>query len=163
MSTDKVLGTIGALNTLVENFPMSILDLHKGKTYTSIFDFLMDVLVACGVPLNEAVEWLLEKIFSVELNLEGGLDNLQDIIARTNFKTEDSEFLNALEYSIKGVLMTLLSSTFGCSSIPVLPSKYMDYPNPDIFEKNENSNRLVLWKNSVYPITLDIPVRIIAL
>ena len=42
MSTDKVLGTIGALNTLVENFPMSILDLHKGKTYTSIFDFLMD-------------------------------------------------------------------------------------------------------------------------
>lgn len=161
MSTDKVLGTIGALNTLVENFPMSILDLHKGKTYTSIFDFLMDVLVACGVPLNEAVEWLLEKIFSVELNLEGGLDNLQDIIARTNFKTEDSEFLNALEYSIKGVLMTLLSSTFGCSSIPVLPSKYMDYPNPDIFEKNENSNRLVLWKNSVYPITLDIPVRII--
>ena len=55
-STAKVLGTIGALNTLIENFPMSILDLFKGKTYTSVFEFIIDVLYACGVPTNEIIE-----------------------------------------------------------------------------------------------------------
>ena len=81
-STDKVLGTIGALATLIDNFPMSILDLFKGKKYTSIFDFLMDVLIACGVPVNEAIEWLLKKIFAIEMHLDGGIDKINEALAR---------------------------------------------------------------------------------
>ena len=51
--TDKVLGQIAAMSTFIENFPMSILDMMQGKTYTSIFDFMIDVLVACGVDIND--------------------------------------------------------------------------------------------------------------
>jgi len=156
-STDKVLGTIGALQTLVDNFPMSILDLLKGKTYTSIFDFLIDVLVACGVDINEAVEWLLEKIYSVEVKL----DNLQDVLGRMNVKdTQECTTLKIIEYGVKGILMSLLSSIYGCSSVPVLPNKYMDYPNPDIFDK-EGKGRLKLWETSQYPFLFDIPVKMI--
>ena len=84
-STDKVLGLIGALTTLVDNFPMNILDLFKGKTYTCSFDFLMDVLAACGVNVDEWMGYLLEKIFSVEMSIEGGLENLQEQLANADF------------------------------------------------------------------------------
>ena len=40
--TDKVLGQIAAISTFIENFPMSILDMMQGKTYTSIFDFMIE-------------------------------------------------------------------------------------------------------------------------
>ena len=56
--TDKVLGSIAAIQTLIENFPMSILDNIHGKTYTSLFDFMVDVLNACGVNTNDILDYL---------------------------------------------------------------------------------------------------------
>ena len=73
-STSQVLGTIGALNTLIENFPMSIFDLSRGKTYTSAFEFLMDVLYACGVNTNDIISFFIRKKYSINMNIEGGLE-----------------------------------------------------------------------------------------
>lgn len=167
-STDKVLGLIGALTTLVDNFPMNILDLFKGKTYTSIFDFLLDVLAACGVNIDKVTEYLLEKIFSVEMSIEGGLENLQEQLANADFtEIEESKFLTILEYSLKVILMALLSSMYGCSAIPVLPNKVMDYPNPEMFGGkiidiyNNEYDRLALWQNMVYPGHFEIPVKLL--
>lgn len=167
-STDKVLGLIGALTTLVDNFPMNILDLFKGKTYTCSFDFLMDVLAACGVNVDEWIGYLLEKIFSVEMSIEGGLENLQEQLANADFtEIEESKFLTVLEYSLKVILMTLLSSMYGCSSIPVLPNKVMDHPDPEIFGGRHtdiygiDTDRLVLWQNAAYPGHFEIPVKLL--
>lgn len=158
-STDKVLSTIGALNTLIENFPMSLLDLFKGKTYTSVFEFIIDVLYACGVNVNEIITHLLNKIYSIIPNIEGGLEDFKETIANADFtQVQQSEFLMALEDGIKDILMTLLSSMYGCSAIPVLPNKVMDYPNPDSFNRNINTN---LWSEKYYPATFDIPIKLI--
>ena len=71
--TDKVLGQIAAMSTFIENFPMSILDMMQGKTYTSIFDFMIDVLAACGVDLNDITQFLLDEIYGVEEIINDGL------------------------------------------------------------------------------------------
>jgi hypothetical protein len=68
-STDKVLGTISAIDTFLENFPMSLLDMSKGKTYTSIFDFMIDVLVACGVNVEDIIQRLLKKCMDLKRRL----------------------------------------------------------------------------------------------
>lgn len=159
-STDKVLSIIGALNTLIENFPMSILDLFRGKTYTSVFEFIVDVLYACGVDTNEIIEYLLNLLYSVTPSIEGGLENLHEKIANADFtQVQQSKTLQGIEYSIKGILMTLLTSLYGCSAIPVLPNKVMDYPdNKNAFSGNVNT---ALWEESIYPISLKIPVKLI--
>lgn len=158
-STDKVFGTIGALNTLIENFPMSILDLFKGKTYTSVFEFIMDVLYACGVNTNDIISFLVNEIFSIETNIEGGVEELKEKIGEANFiNIQESPFLNSLEYGLKGILMTLLSSLYGCSAIPILPNKVMDFPDNKTFSGNVNTT---LWENFIYPATFDIPVKLI--
>ena len=101
-STDKVLSTIGALNTLIENFPMNILDLFKTKTYTSVFEFIIDVLYALGVNVDEIISYLINEIFSIMPNIEEGLEAFQTKLTNKDFTNiEQSEFLEKLEEGLK--------------------------------------------------------------
>ena len=137
--TDKVLGQIAAMSTFIENFPMSILDMMKGKTYTSIFDFMIDVLAACGVDLNDITQFLLDKIYGVEEIINGGLEDFYEKLKNGAVEVNtQNEFLEGLEYAIKGIFMALLSSIFTCSAIPVLPNKMFDGPNSETFKGNKS-------------------------
>ena len=137
--TDKVLGQIAAMSTFIENFPMSILDMMQGKTYTSIFDFMIDVLVACGVDINDIIQFLLDKIYGVEENINDGLEGFYEKLKNGAVEVNtQNEFLEGLEYAIKGIFMSLLSSIFTCSAIPVLPNKMFDGPNPKTFNGNKS-------------------------
>ena len=159
-STGKVLGAIGALHTLIDNFPMSILDLFKGgKTYTSAFEFIMDVLYACGVPNDEIIGFLLEEIYSITPDIENGLEGMKEDIASMDFsKVQQSPFLQHLEEGIKIILNGLFASVYGCSALPILPNKFMDIPNKDSF-KNVDTK---LWESPfIYPANFEIPVKLI--
>lgn len=137
--TDKVLGQIAAMSTFIENFPMSILDMMQGKTYTSIFDFMVDVLAACGVDLNDITQFLLDKIYGVEENINDGLEGFYEKLKNGAVEVNtQNEFLEGLEYAIKGIFMSLLSSIFTCSAIPVLPNKMFDGPNSEAFKGNKS-------------------------
>ena len=150
-STDKVLGTLGAIGTFIENFPNSILDMMHGKTYTSIFDFMVDVLVACGVNVNQITEYLLREIYGLEASVDNGLDNLYRQIANGEIQIdEQNEFLQGLEYSIKVVLMGLLTSIFTCSAIPVLPNRVFDGPNSNSFRGGPNDMLLRLLQQDSF-------------
>lgn len=138
--TDKVLGQIAAMSTFIENFPMSILDMMQGKTYTSIFDFMIDVLVACGVDINDIIQFLLEKIYGVEENINDGLEGFYEKLKNGAVEVNtQNEFLEGLEYAIKDIFMALLSSIYTCSAIPILPNKMFDGPNPKTFEDNKSN------------------------
>lgn len=121
----KVLGAIGAMQTFVENFPMSILDLMHGPTYTSVFDFLIDVLAACNVSIQSIMEYIISEVFGIDITVSGGVETIKNAIANLD-DDEQSEFLEGLEYAIKGVIMAILTALFSCSAVPMLPNKYMD-------------------------------------
>ena len=138
--TDKVLGQIAAMSTFTENFPMSILDMMQGKTYTSIFDFMIDVLVACGVDINEIIQFLLDKIYGVEENINDGLEGFYEKLKNGAVEVNaQNEFLEGLEYAIKDIFMALLSSIYTCSAIPILPNKMFDGPNSETFKDNKSN------------------------
>lgn len=138
--TDKVLGQIAAMSTFIENFPMSILDMMQGKTYTSIFDFMIDVLVACGVDINDIIQFLLEKIYGVEENINDGLEGFYEKLKNGAVEVNtQNEFLEGLEYAIKDIFMALLSSIYTCSAIPILPNKMFDGPKSKTFENNKSN------------------------
>lgn len=159
--TDKVLGQLAAIQTFIENFPMSILDMMHGKVYTSIFDFLIDVLNACGVNTNEIMEYLLREIYGVEANINGSIEAFYDQIRSGEIKVdEQNEFMEALEMGIKGVFMTLLSSIFTCSAIPILPNKIFDKPNNISFNGKTGTAAYTLLSNDAFPPFL-VPTSII--
>lgn len=162
-STQQVLGMLGAMQTLIENFPMSLLDLFRGKTYTSAFEFIIDVLRACGVNTNEIIELILRKVYAIEADLTGGIEVLQHQIVNNQGEIgEQSEFLKAMEESIKVILMGLLTSVFTCSALPIIPNKYMDKPRKKSYLKDgEIEEKLILWEIGRYPDIFRIPINYI--
>lgn len=64
-NTAKVLGRISAMQTLIENFPMSILSMMQGKKYTSIIEFVLDVLRALGISERDILDKIIELLFNV--------------------------------------------------------------------------------------------------
>ena len=163
--TDKVLGQIAAMSTFIENFPMSILDMMQGKTYTSIFDFMIDVLVACGVDINDIIQFLLDKIYGVEENINDGLEGFYEKLKNGAVEVNtQNEFLEGLEYAIKDIFMALLSSIYTCSAIPILPNKMFDGPNSETFKDNKSNAFIPLqvknneWSGLLVPTSVIDPM-----
>lgn len=129
-NTSTVLGKIDAINTVIENFPSSILDLLHGPRYDNVVDFLIDVLNACGVDIREIIREFLSDIFDIKDQMVSGITGLYDSIENLEID-ENGKFFTGLEYSVKGILMALLSSIFSCSAIPILPNKYFDTGKDD--------------------------------
>lgn len=121
----KIMGTIGAMQTLVENFPMSILDISNGPTYTSSFMFMADVLKACGIGVDRILEYLIEKIFGYNVDFDADPESIYTAIDSLPID-EQSDFINALETSVKGIIWTVLMGLFSCSAVPILPNTYFD-------------------------------------
>ena len=61
----KIIGTIGAIQTLIENFPMSVLENYGGKKYTNIIDFILDLLKQIGIDDRVIVNKIIEWVFNV--------------------------------------------------------------------------------------------------
>lgn len=149
-STDKILGQISAIDTFIENFPMSILDMMNGKVYTSAFDFLVDVLIACGVNVNEIMSELLSKIYGLEAKVDKGIEGIYEGIMNGSleYDAENNKFMEGLEEGVKVIFMALLSSLYTCSVIPVLPNKIFDAPkDANFLEYDKEGN--VKEKDSV--------------
>lgn len=72
----QVLGKIGAIQTLIENFPMGILDAYGGKTYSSMAEFVVDALKEVGVDDRTIIQKLIELVF--------GVANVNEIYGRTS-------------------------------------------------------------------------------
>ena len=68
--TKEIIGTIGAMQTLVENFPMSIFALLGNKVYTNPIEFIMDVLRQLGITDRVLVDKLIELFFGVPNAIE---------------------------------------------------------------------------------------------
>ena len=160
--TDKVLGQLAAIQTLTENFPISIFDKMQGKTYTSIFEYLIDVLNACGVNTNEIINYLLSEIYGIEADIEGGIEGFYSQIKNGDINiNEQNEFMQSLEMGIKNVFMGLLSSIFTCSAIPVLPNKVFDAPNKDSFKGKENTPAFIILNSEKGFQKIIVPTSII--
>lgn len=123
--TEKVLGTIGAMQTLIENFPMSIIDYNRPTDIKCAFDFILKILAVCGVDVKEIINRLLESVFGVKTKIEGGIEDIYQTISDLDID-EQSSFMKSLEYAVKGILMALLTSIFSCSALPIIPDKYLD-------------------------------------
>lgn len=170
-SANKVLGAIGAMQTLIENFPMSLFDLLKGKTYTSVFEFIIDILKICGVDTNKIMEIILREVYAIEADLSNGSEILQQLIVTrgADIDEQQSKFLKAMEDSIKVILMGLLTSVFTCAAVPVIPNKYMDRPRRKSFGKDNGEDEnpqgakdlIGMWELGEYPANLAIPINYI--
>ena len=123
--TAEVLSTIGAIQTLVENFPMGLFTSHNVKTYSSGMDFMMDALKTIGVSDTEILALVLKRIT--------GVNDLDVSSASTDELTfKDNAFITKLEAALKAVISVILADIVSCSIWPKIPgdaiTKGIDIP-----------------------------------
>lgn len=123
-SANRVLAEIGAMKSLIENFPMSILDDmgSQGETYDSVFKFMIDLLYSCGIDTNRIFSEILTQLYSFEYDfetevIEGSLDKAT--------KTKNTK-LEGIETVLKTLLNNFFAGLFSCSITPYIPNKYFD-------------------------------------
>lgn len=65
VSTAKLLARIEGIQTLIENFPMNILDMLHGKKYTSVIELVLDVLHSLGYSEQELLDKVIDLFFEI--------------------------------------------------------------------------------------------------
>lgn len=131
--TNETLVTIGAIKTLIEQFPLdSFNGLFKGKVYTSVMDFIIDILKALGVSQNQimklVVSWITgldDKIIDkIAGNTPDKFDSrIEDLMNNPKSK---SKFLRTAEKGIKYIIESALSGVLSCAVQPWVENRYMD-------------------------------------
>lgn len=159
----QVLGKIGAIQTLTENFPMGILDAFGGKTYSGIADFVIDALKEVGVDDRTIIQKLIELVF--------GVANVNEIYGRVanyyykkiNNPTEDQieqanyeeEVPQNVEYSSSDYIFT----SGGTKEAPI----YTYYQKKSPYVSDElNSSFLVELEDSCKDIITNMLVAILS-
>ena len=112
-----VLATIGAIQTIIENFPMNILSAFNIKTYHSSMDFLMDALRTVGVSDKDIIKFVLEELIGVN---DISVDKLQHM-DENDEKFQNNGFVQGLESAFKALLSAILANIVSCSVWPKIP------------------------------------------
>lgn len=132
----KTIGSISAINTLLQNYPVfsSFGNLTNGNTS---FSFMLKILEIIGVDQSKIIRWV------AKLYLKG-------------------KVLNVIEESVKAVLIANCSKLFTCSLNPLLPDELMryydDYKNPNGGKKLGKGITLNLDVIDLYGILNNCPV-----
>lgn len=120
--TQILIAKLNAMMTLIDNFPMSVLQMLNVRTYNSVFELIMDILAAVGIDVIELVQAIIKDLFGLTME---GRDALLEEIANMP-DDEVSPFLSSMEDSVKSIIMNILSGIFTCSAIPIIPNKDLD-------------------------------------
>lgn len=112
-----LLATIGAMQTLIENFPMGFQTAFNVKTYTSSLDFLLDALKTIGINDKEIISFVLEELIGVnDLSVET-LEKMDE----NDAKFQNNAFIQKLESAIKFLIAEILANIVSCSVWPKIP------------------------------------------
>ena len=121
-NTSDIIGFIGGAQTLVENFPMNILGMFRGKKYNSVIEFVIDVLRTLGVDDRALLRYLISKLFNTPTLNEVG----SDVMNKISEMDLESDFINNMEDSTKTIISNILTAILPCSVIPEIANDKMD-------------------------------------
>ena len=69
----QLIGKINAVRTLIDNFPMNILDAYKSKKWTSVFDDLLEIAAALALGPKAIIQFLIKKLYNVVIPIRNGM------------------------------------------------------------------------------------------
>lgn len=122
----QLLATIGAIQTIIENFPMGFQTAYNVKTYHSSLDFLLDALRTIGVNDKEIITFVLEELIGVnDLSVET-LEHMDD----DDEKFHNNAFVQGLENAVKFLIAEILANIVSCSVWPRIPKRSGDSNEP---------------------------------
>lgn len=114
----ELLSVIGAMQTLIENYPFGINTAYNAKRYSSSLEFLLDSLRRIGVNDHEIITFILEELIGVnDISVES-LQNMDE----NDERFQNNSFIQGLETAVKFLLSEILANIVSCSVWPKIPN-----------------------------------------
>lgn len=121
----KVVGSIGAIQTLIDNFA-ALFSIDSYKPGDTSFTFMLNILQILGVSESDLIKWVA-KILAGK-----GTDGV----------------LTSIEYAVKGILLANVKNILTCSMNPMIPDKLM-YKYKDVYGNEVGGEGIELNLNAI--------------
>lgn len=121
----RVVGSIGAIQTLIDNFA-ALFSIDSYKPGDTSFTFMLNILQILGVSESDLIKWVA-KIMAGK-----GTDGI----------------LISIEYAVKGILLANVKNILTCSMNPMIPDKLM-YKYKDVYGKEVGGEGIELNLNAI--------------
>lgn len=121
----KVVGSIGAIQTLIDNFA-ALFSIDSYKPGDTSFTFMLNILQILGVSESDLIKWVA-KILAGK-----GTDGV----------------LTSIEYAVKGILLANVKNILTCSMNPMIPDKLM-HKYKDVYGKEVGGEGIELNLNAI--------------
>lgn len=117
----EAIAAIGAMQTIVKNFPISLLSALNPKKYDSALEFIIDVLSSIGITTKDIIEYILTYAIIPNFNV----DKLQKLDEYYDADL-NSPFISGLEDVLKSTIAFTLSELLSCSIRPIIPDRFIE-------------------------------------
>lgn len=134
----ELLRTIGAMQTLVQMFPLALLKGYHVETIDSPIDLIVACLSTIGVTDKEIFSFLLTDVIGIDINLndEAAINKWMKEFDDFDNEIRDNPFIQGLESGVKTVIAEILANIISCAIHPKIPDKavnghanmYLSYP-----------------------------------
>lgn len=121
----KVVGSIGAIQTLIDNFA-ALFSIDSYKPGDTSFTFMLNILQILGASESDLIKWVA-KILAGK-----GTDGV----------------LTSIEYAVKGILLANVKNILTCSMNPMIPDKLM-HKYKDVYGKEVGGEGIELNLNAI--------------
>ena len=108
-AANGMFASIGAIQTLVENFPMNFISFKELKFSTS-FDIIAILFKILGIDREVVIDGLTELLIG----------------DKANGKDDGSGFIAGLEDAVKLAIELNIAKTLNCSTNPIIANKFLD-------------------------------------
>lgn len=108
-AANGMFASIGAIQTLVENFPMNFISFKELKFSTS-FDIIAILFKILGIDREVVIDGLTELLIG----------------DKANRKDDGSGFIAGLEDAVKLAIELNIAKTLNCSTNPIIANKFLD-------------------------------------
>lgn len=110
-AANSMFASIGAIQTLVENFPMNLISFKNFK-FSCSFDVIAILFKMLGIDRNEIIDELTRILVGDKA---------------TSGKDDGKGFIAGLEDAIKLAIELNIAKTLNCSTNPIIANKFLDY------------------------------------
>lgn len=108
-AANSMFASIGAIQTLVENFPMNLIS-YKNFQFSTSFDVITILFKMLGIDRDELIEGLTKLLVG----------------DKTSGKNDGKGFIAGLEDAVKLAIEANIAKTLNCSTNPIISNKFLD-------------------------------------
>lgn len=147
--TTTIMADVTLVKFMIENFPKNIFNSgldYTTKEYTSVLDFITDIMKSLGISPMEMINLFLGAIVNMSGASFTDFENGKKALEKLDEDLANCPWLKGIEDTIKYIIAIALSGPLSCSAMPIIEDRLFD---AHYYVKNNSGEDTLLTEGGV--------------